>query len=94
MSMFGAQMPFLSLGSAMEGGNTALIGIGLNLLILGVASLWLIIDFGMIEKQVKSAAPKQMEWFCAFILMVTLVWIYLEAVKLCFRLAILFGNRR
>ncbi len=94
MSLFGAEMPFLSLGSAMQGGNTALIGIGINLLILGVASLWLIIDFGMIEQQVKSGAPKQMEWFCAFILMVTLVWIYLEAVKLCFRLAILFGNRR
>lgn len=93
MSFFGAQMPFLSIGSAMEGGNAALIGIGLNVLILGVASLWLIIDFGMIEKQVKSGAPKQMEWFCAFILMVTLVWIYLEAVKLCFRLAVLFGNR-
>ncbi len=93
MSLFGAEMPFLSLGSAMEGGNAALIGIGINVLILGVASLWLIIDFGMIEKQVKSGAPKQMEWFCAFILMVTLVWIYLEAVKLCFRLAILFGNR-
>ena len=45
-------------------------------------------DFGMIEKQVKSGAPKKMEWFCGFILMVTLVWIYLEAVKLCFRLAI------
>ena len=94
MSMFGAEMPFLSLGSAMEGGNAALIGIGLNLLILCVASLWLIIDFGIVEKQVKSGAPKQMEWFCAFILIVTLVWIYLEAVKLCFRLAILFGNRR
>ncbi len=93
MSLFGAEMPFLSLGSAIEGGNAALIGIGLNVLILGVASLWLIIDFGMIEKQVQSGAPKQMEWFCAFILMVTLVWIYLEAVKLCFRLAILFGNR-
>jgi uncharacterized YccA/Bax inhibitor family protein len=93
MSMFGAEMPFLSLGSAFEGGSAALIGIGLNVLILGVASLWLIIDFGMIEQQVKSGAPKQMEWFCAFILMVTLVWIYLEAVKLCFRLAILFGNR-
>ncbi len=93
MSLFGAEMPFLSLGSAMEGGNAALIGIGINVLILGVASLWLIIDFGMIEKQVQSGAPKQMEWFCAFILMVTLVWIYLEAVKLCFRLAILFGNR-
>ncbi len=93
MSMFGTQMPFLSLGSAIEGGNAAWIGIGLNVLILGVASLWLIIDFGMIEQHVKSGAPKQMEWFCGFILMVTLVWIYLEAVKLCFRLAILFGNR-
>ena len=94
MSFFGAEMPFLSLGSAMEGGNAALIGIGINVLILGIASLWLIIDFGMIEKQVQSGAPKQMEWFCGFILMVTLVWIYLEAVKLCFRLAILFGSRR
>ena len=93
MSLFGSEMPFLSLGSAFEGGTPALIGIGLNVLILGVASLWLIIDFGMIEQQVQSGAPKQMEWFCGFILMVTLVWIYLEAVKLCFRLAILFGNR-
>ena len=94
MSLFGAQMPFLSLGSAMEGGNTALIGLGINVLILGVASLWLIIDFGIIEKQLQAGAPKQMEWFCAFILMVTLVWIYLEAVKLCFRLAILFSKKR
>ena len=94
MSLFGEQMPFLSIGSALQGGNTALIGLGINVLILGVASLWLIIDFGIIEKQVQSGAPKQMEWFCAFILMVTLVWIYLEAVKMCFRLAILFGNRR
>ena len=93
MSLFGAQMPFITLGSAVEGGQTALIGLGINLLILGIASLWLIIDFGMIEKQVKSGAPKKMEWFCGFILMVTLVWIYLEAVKLCFRLALLFGNR-
>jgi len=66
------------------GGQTAWIGIGLNLLILGVASMWLIIDVGMIEKQVQAAAPKQMEVFCAFILIITLVWIYLEAVKLCF----------
>ena len=94
MSLFGEQMPFLSIGSALQGGNTALIGLGINVLILGVASLWLIIDFGIIEKQVQSGAPKQMEWFCAFILMVTLVWIYLEAVKMCFRLAIMFGNRR
>ena len=94
MSFFGAEMPFLSLGSAVQGGQTAWIGIGINVLILGVASLWLIIDFGMVEQHVKAGAPKQMEWFCGFILMVTLVWIYLEAVKLCFRLAIMFGNRR
>ena len=93
MSMFGAEMPFLSLGSAFEGGYASLIGIGLNVLILGVASLWLIVDFGMVEQQVQAGAPKQMEWFCGFILIVTLVWIYLEAVKLCFRLAVLFGNR-
>jgi len=93
MSFFGAEMPFLSLGSALQGGQTAWIGLGINVLILGVASLWLIIDFGMVEKQIQAGAPKQMEWFCGFILIVTLVWIYLEAVKLCFRLAILLGNR-
>ncbi len=93
MSMFGTHMPFLSIGSALEGGQAAYIGLGLNVMILGVASLWLIIDFGMIEQQLKSGAPKHMEWFSAFILMVTLVWIYLEAVKLCFRLALLFGKR-
>ena len=94
MSMFGTQMPFLSIGSALQGGQAAYIGLGMNVMILGVASLWLIIDFGMIEQQLKSGAPKHMEWFSAFILMVTLVWIYLEAVKLCFRLAILFGRKR
>ena len=94
MSLFGATMPFLSLGSALQGGNAAWIGLGINILILGVASLWLIIDFGMIEQKIGSGAPKQMEWFCGFILMVTLVWIYLEAVKLCFRLAVILGNRR
>ena len=87
-------MPFLTLASAFEGGQTAMIGLGLNLFILAVASLWLIIDFGMVEQHVKSGEPKQMEWFCGFILIVSLIWIYLEAVKLCFRLAIILGNRR
>lgn len=93
MSIFGAEMPFLSLGSALQGGSAGWIGVGINILILGVASLWLIIDFGVIEKQIQAGAPKQMEWFCGFILMVTLVWIYLESVKLCFRLAILLNKR-
>jgi uncharacterized YccA/Bax inhibitor family protein len=93
MSMFGTEMPFLNIGSALQGGTAGWIGLGINVLILGVASLWLIIDFGMIEKQIQSGAPKQMEWFCGFILMVTLVWIYLEALKLCFRLSILLSGR-
>ena len=93
MSFFGAEIPFLNLGSAIKGGTAGWIGVGINVLILGVASLWLIIDFGMIEQQIQSGAPKQMEWFCGFILMVTLVWIYLEALKLCFRLAVLLNNR-
>tara|TARA_B100001750_G_scaffold215324_1_gene199238 strand:+ start:623 stop:1426 length:804 start_codon:yes stop_codon:yes gene_type:complete len=94
LNFFGTTIPYISIGSALEGGQTALIGLGINLLILALASLWLIIDFGLVEQHVNNGAPKQMEWFCGFILMVTLVWIYLEALKLCFRLAILFGKKR
>ena len=64
-----------------------------NVFILGIASLWLIIDFGMVEEKVVAAAPKHMEWYLGFALLVTLAWIYYEAVKLAFRLAILLGNR-
>ena len=93
ISLFGVSMPFLSLGSAMEGGSSAMIGLGINVLILGVASLWFIVDFRQIEDLVASGAPKQMEWYAAFGLMVTLAWVYLEALKLVFRLAMMFGRR-
>ncbi len=93
LSLVGLQMPFLSLGSAFAGGWTALIGIGLNLLILGVAALVLILDFERVEKIVDSGAPKYMEWYAGFALLVTLAWIYYEAVKLVFRLYLLFGSR-
>jgi uncharacterized YccA/Bax inhibitor family protein len=86
-------LPFLNLGSALQGGTPALIGLGLNVAILGLASLWLIIDFKQVEENVASGAPKYMEWYCAYALLLTLAWIYYEAVKLAFRLAIIFGNR-
>lgn len=86
-------LPFLSLGSALQGGTPALIGLGLNVAILGLASLWLIIDFKMVEENVAAGAPKYMEWYLGFALLVTLAWIYYEAVKLAFRLALLFGDR-
>ncbi|HMN95097.1 MAG TPA: Bax inhibitor-1/YccA family protein [Phycisphaerales bacterium] len=89
MSFFGMQMPFLSIGSALDGGTAALIGIGLNVAILGLAAFWLIIDFGTVEESVAQGAPKYMEWYCAFALLVTLAWIYWEAVKLVFRIAAL-----
>ena len=64
----------------------------LNVLILGVASMWLIIDFGMIETRVAQGGPKSEEWFLAFALIVSLAWVYFEAVKLVFRLVILFNR--
>jgi uncharacterized YccA/Bax inhibitor family protein len=91
--LFGQGLPFFRIGSAIEGGYAPMIGLGLNLLILGVAAMWLIIDFGLVEEKVKAGAPKHMEWYCGFALIVSLAWIYYEAVKLAFRLALMFGNR-
>ncbi len=90
---FGVQLPFISLSSAVTGGTAGLIGLGINVLILGVAALGLIIDFGMVEDRVTKRGPKSEEWYLAFALIVSLAWVYFEAVKLVFRLAILFGNR-
>lgn len=94
LMFFGIQMPFLSLGSAFEGGTPALIGLGLNAAILIVAALTLVMDFGQIEAAVESRAPRSMEWFLSFGLVVSLAWIYFEALKLVFRIAILLQNRR
>jgi len=93
LSFFGISMPFISLASTMESGTVGLIGLGLNLVILVIASLTLVTDFGMIEDQVNAGAPKRMEWYCGFALLVTLAWIYFEAVKLIVRLAMIFGRR-
>ena len=87
LGFFGASLPFISLSSAFQGGSAGLIGIGINVLILGLASMWLIIDFGMIEQRVAAGGPKSEEWYLSFCLMVTLAWIYFEAVKLVFRIA-------
>lgn len=91
--IFGAGLPFLTVFSATQEGYAPWIGLGLNVLILGLASMWLIIDFGLVEEKVKSGAPKYMEWYCGFALIVSLAWIYYEALKLALRLALMFGNR-
>lgn len=92
LSLFGIGLPFISLGSAMAGGTAGWIGLGINVLILGVAALWLIVDFGRVEQIVGAESPKSMEWYCAFALIVSLAWVYYEAVKLVFRLQVLLGR--
>lgn len=93
LALFGISIPFVSLNSAMQGGTAALIGLGISVLFLGVASFFLILDFGRAAEIVNSGQPKYMEWYAAFGILVTLAWIYYEAVKLVFRLYLIFGSR-
>ncbi len=65
------------------------LGIVINLVIIVIAALNLIMDFDFIEKGSRMAAPKYMEWYGAFGLMVTLVWLYIEFLRLLAR----FGGR-
>jgi uncharacterized YccA/Bax inhibitor family protein len=58
------------------------LGIGISLFIVVIAALNLIIDFDMIENAARVGAPKYMEWYGAFGLMVTLIWLYLEILRL------------
>lgn len=58
------------------------VGIGFSLLVCGIASLNLILDFDFIERGSEHMLPKEFEWYGAFGLMVTLVWLYLEILKL------------
>jgi uncharacterized YccA/Bax inhibitor family protein len=78
-SMFGAPMSFLH-------GNSN-FSIGFSLVVVGIAALNLVLDFNFIEKASQSGAPKYMEWYGAFGLMVTLIWLYLEILRLLSKLA-------
>ncbi len=74
LSFFGINMPFLH-----EGG---MIGIGISLFIIGIATMNLLLDFDSFEHFAATRAPKYMEWFCAMGLIVTLVWLYVEVLRL------------
>jgi uncharacterized YccA/Bax inhibitor family protein len=62
--------------------GNGLVGIGFSLIVVGIAALNLVLDFDFIEQGVKAGAPKYMEWYGAFGIMVTLVWLYLEILRL------------
>ena len=63
------------------------IGILFSLFVVGIGALCLVADFDFIEKGVERGAPKQLEWRAAFGLMVTLIWLYLEILKLLAKIA-------
>lgn len=73
-SLFGAQMPYLF--------SAGLIGIGFSILVIGIAAMNLIIDFDGIENAAMNMVPKYYEWYFAFGLMMTLVWLYIEILRL------------
>lgn len=74
LRFFGRNVPYIH-----EGGP---IGIAVSLIIVVVAALNLVLDFDFIEKGSEQRAPKFMEWYAAFGLLVTLVWLYLEMLRL------------
>ena len=74
LGFFGVRMPFIH--------ESGIIGIGFSLFVVVIASLNLVLDFDFIEKGAESNAPKYMEWYAAFGLMVTLIWLYLEMLRL------------
>jgi uncharacterized YccA/Bax inhibitor family protein len=63
------------------------LGIVFSLVVVAVAALNLILDFDMIEQGAKQGAPKYMEWYGSFALLVTIVWLYLEILRLLAKLS-------
>ena len=78
LRLFGIQMPFLH--------DNGPIGIGISVVIVAVAALNLILDFDLMREGAEQGAPKYFEWYCAFGLMVTIVWLYLEILRLLAKL--------
>jgi uncharacterized YccA/Bax inhibitor family protein len=78
LGLFGVRVPFLY--------DASPLGILISLAIVAVAALNLVLDFDLIDRGTRSGAPAYMEWYAAFGLLVTLVWLYLELLRLLGRL--------
>ena len=71
----------------MDPSNASMLSIGFSLFVVVIAALNLVMDFDFIEQGVENGAPKYMEWYGAFGLLVTLIWLYLEILKLLGKLS-------
>src|SRR5262245_8757945 len=78
LGLFGHTIPYIH--------GSGPIGIGFSLLVVGVAAMNLVLDFDFIESAAQHGAPKYMEWYGAFGLMVTLIWLYIEILRLLSKL--------
>ena len=78
LGFFGVNIPYIH--------ESGLIGIGFSLFVVVIAALNLVLDFDLIETGVTQGAPKYMEWFGGFALLVTLVWLYIEFLRLLSKL--------
>ncbi len=78
LGMFGVGMPFIH--------ESTPLGIGISVVIIVIASLNLILDFDLIATGAEQGAPKYMEWYASFGLLVTLVWLYFEILRLLAKL--------
>jgi uncharacterized YccA/Bax inhibitor family protein len=78
LRMFGVPMAFMH--------DSGILSIGISMVIVVVAALNLVLDFDFIEQGQANGAPKHMEWYAAFGLLVTLVWLYVETLRLLSKL--------
>jgi len=78
LGLFGINMGFAF--------DSSPLSIGISLFIVGIAAMSLLLDFDSIERAAEMGAPKYMEWYGAFGLLVTLVWLYLEILRLLSKL--------
>ena len=80
MGFFGSGM------SIMDPNNASLMSIGFSVFVIIIASLNLVLDFDFIEEGAEMGAPKYMEWYATFGLLVTLIWLYIEILRLLAKL--------
>jgi len=78
LGFFGVSVPFIH--------GSGLVGIGFSIFVVIVAALNLVLDFDFIERGAQAGVPKYMEWYAAFGLMVTLIWLYIEILRLLSKL--------
>ena len=78
LGIFGVTIPFIH--------GSGLIGIGFSLFVVVIASMNLVLDFDFIESGAEQGAPRHMEWYGAFGLLVTLIWLYIEILRLLSKL--------